>query len=80
MAVIADFVPAAMSLSQPVYTPIYPTIPQVPMPAETGESFICKRNTQVASFPVIMDANIGGIHSGSLQCAASAAYWYQYPV
>ena len=51
-AVMASFAPDAMSFTQPVYTPICPTKPQVPMPEDTGAPFICRRNRHVASGPV----------------------------
>lgn len=48
--------------SQPVYTPICPTRPQVPIPELTAGPFISKWKIQVATGPVIAEARIGGIH------------------
>ena len=50
-----------MSLTQPVYTPMGPTRPQVPMPEETAVPFICRWKTQVAMGPVMAEARVGGI-------------------
>ena len=61
IGVMAALVPAAMSLTQPVYTPIWPTRPQVPMPEDTAAPFISKWNTQVASGPVMALASVGAI-------------------
>ena len=49
--------------TQPVYTPIWPTRPQVPMPEEMAGPFISRRNRQVASGPVMTEASVGGIHT-----------------
>ena len=62
-AVIASFVPAAMSATQPVYTPICPTRPHVPMPLEIAAPFICILNMQVAIGPVTAEASVGAIHT-----------------
>ena len=59
--VTAALVPAAMSFIQPVYTPICPTNPQVPIPEETGVPFIWSLNRQVAIGPVIADVRMGAI-------------------
>ena len=61
IAVTADFVPAAISFIHPVYTPICPTKPQVPIPDDTAVPFICSLNRQVASGPVIAEVTIGAI-------------------
>ena len=61
MGVMAALVPAAISFTQPVYTPIWPTRPQVPMPEETAAPFISKWNRQVASGPVMAEASVGAI-------------------
>lgn len=59
--VMAVLVPAAISLSYPVYTPICPTKPQVPIPEETVGPFICNLKIQVAIGPVMAEAKVGGI-------------------
>ena len=46
----------------PVYTPICPTRPQVPIPLLTAGPFISRWKIHVATGPVIADARIGGIH------------------
>ena len=43
-------VPAAISFTQPVYTPIWPTRPQVPMPEETGLTLTSYRCRGVVTF------------------------------
>ena len=60
--VIAVFVPLVISATQPEYTPICPTNPQVPIPDDTGVPFICSLNKHVAIGPVIADVTIGAIH------------------
>ena len=55
------FKPPATSFTHPVYTPICPTKPHVPIPLETAGPFICRRKTQVARGPVMALATIGGI-------------------
>ena len=67
IAVMAAFAPEATSLTQPVYTPIWPTRPHVPMPDETAGPFICSLNRQVASGPVTAEATIGGIQMRGLR-------------
>lgn len=59
--VMAVLVPAAISLSHPVYTPICPTKPQVPIPEETAGPFICNLKIQVAIGQVMAEAKVGGI-------------------
>ena len=63
MPVMAAFAPVATSLTQPAYTPMGPTMPQVPIPEATppAGSFIWNWNTQVAIGPVMAEANVGGI-------------------
>ena len=48
--------------SHPVYTPICPTRPHVPIPELTAGPFISKWKIQVAIGPVIAEERIGGIH------------------
>ena len=67
MPVMAAFAPLATSLTQPVYTPICPTRPHVPIPEDTGAPFISRRNRQVATGPVMADASVGGIHTRGLR-------------
>ncbi len=62
IGVIAAFVPAAISLTHPVYTPICPTNPQVPIPEATAAPFISIWKRQVAIGPVMADASVGGSH------------------
>ena len=66
MGRMAVRVPAAMSFSHPVYTPICPTSPQVPMPLDTAGPFISRWNRQVASGPVTAEASVGAIQMRGL--------------
>ena len=61
-AVTAALAPAATSFTQPAYTPMGPTKPQVPIPEATAEagSFISRWNTQVASGPVTTEVAMAG--------------------
>ncbi len=61
MAVTAVLVPSAISFIHPVYTPICPTKPQVPIPEDTAVPFICNLKRQVAIGPVMADVRIGAI-------------------
>ena len=61
--VMADLAPLVTSFTQPVYTPIWPTRPQVPIPDDTAAPFICNLNIQVAIGPVIMDVIHGAIQT-----------------
>ena len=67
IAVMAALVPASMSANHPVYTPICPTRPQVPMPLDTGAPFISMRKMQVAIGPVMAEAKVGGIQIRGLR-------------
>ncbi|CUP72702.1 Uncharacterised protein [Flavonifractor plautii] len=60
--VMAALAPVATSLTHPAYTPMGPTMPQVPMPEATAEagSFISSRNRQVARGPVMAEVRIAG--------------------
>lgn len=68
-------------MSHPVYTPICPTKPQVPIPEETAGPFICNLKIQVAIGPVMAEAKVGGIQILDFyRCYPSEAYWFRYPV
>ena len=67
MEVMPALAPLATSFTQPVYTPIWPTRPQVPMPEEMGAPFIWKWNRQVAMGPVMALASVGGIQMRGLR-------------
>ena len=54
------FTAASEGFSQPVTTPMGPTIPEVPMPEEMGAPFMRRLNRQVAMGPVIAAVNVGG--------------------
>ena len=62
MAVMAALAPLATSLTHPAYTPMGPTMPQVPMPEATPPegSFIWNWNTQVARGPVMAEVKMAG--------------------
>ena len=79
IAVMAVFVPAAISFTHPVYTPICPTNPQVPIPEATAAPFIFNWNRQVAIGPVIAEAKIGGIQDLCLSYCPSGAWKFRYP-
>ena len=62
-AVMASLVPASISATQPVYTPICPTRPHVPMPDEIGAPFISILKRQVAIGPVTAASSVGAIQT-----------------
>lgn len=59
-AVMADFAPEATSAAQPVYTPICPTSPQVPIPEDTAAPFIWSLKIQVDTGPITAEERMAG--------------------
>ena len=59
--------PAATSSSQPVYTPMGPTRPHVPMPDEMAAPSMRRPNTQVAMGPVMAEVRMAGIQMRGLR-------------